>query len=96
MDFDVFFSKKDKQDAVNAARAMVFLPENCYFVEDPPPEIYFFLNDKKEIMAKIIVSYKNHVTESIVDKPLTLKFHEKGLKQSWEFINIGQQDSWLV
>ena len=59
MDFDVFFSKKDKQDAVNAAKAMVFLPENCYFVEDPPPEIYFFLNDKKEIMAKIIVSYKN-------------------------------------
>ena len=47
-------------------------------------------------MAKIIISYKNHVTASIVDKPLTLRFHEKGLKQSWEFINIGQQDNWLI
>ena len=34
MDFDVFFSKKDKLDAVNAAKAMIFLPENCYFIED--------------------------------------------------------------
>ena len=96
MNFDTFFSERDRMNAIDAAKAMVFLPENCYFVEEPKPEIDFYLNDHKEIMAKVIISYKNDITEIITDKPFTLKFHEKGLKQTWEYIDTNIKDSWLL
>ena len=42
MNFDTFFSERDRMNAIDAAKAMVFLPENCYFVEEPKPEINFY------------------------------------------------------
>ena len=96
MNFDVFFSAKDRTEAIDTAKQMVFLPENCYFLENTTPSISFYQNHDNEIFAKVIVSYQNCVTELITDKPFTLKFHDNGVHQFWEYIDAGTKETWLM
>ena len=96
MNFDVFFSDKDRHEAIDTAKQMVFLPENCYFLENQSPTINFYQNNDHEIFAKVVVSYQNCVTELITDKPFTLKFHDNGVHQFWEYVDNGSKENWLL
>jgi NAD-specific glutamate dehydrogenase len=96
MNFDVFFSDQDRLLAIDTAKQMVFLPENCYFLENAAPNISFYQNHAHEIFAKVIVSYQNCVTEDITEKTFTLKFHDHGAHPSWEYTDNGLKDSWIV
>lgn len=96
MNFDVFFSEKDRLEAVNTAKQMVFLPDNCYFIENQPLNINFYQNENHEIFAQVIVAFQNHVTELITEQTLILKFQDRGLRSAWEYVDSQTKKTWLV